>query len=1207
MNSPLATLVRLRACASRLGQVGSRHHSRDTRILFEESSTLTSGDALNSTGDTKLPQGDNTDAMDPANVLAALDPVMTKHCGSGHCLSVCKVVLDGQQLWKAQVSVPWPKQLSVDAVTSNKKESITIARARMCSALQEIGLLDNIIKQGPALEAAGEPCPLRSSSKGTSLVQDPAQNGTLSPFPSERQPCHNGAPMPPAPTQLHGAQLREVAGGNATAPSQRLKSWSQKRELGRCKSILHNIYAHVSKLKDDRSLMPVYHSNLFQDNVAHWTSKVVVRWPRDLVYEGSARNKSEAEALAAKALIQYLVTKGHVDSDLSPKTASDQEVRRHKSQRIAPVSVVLPEASVHKMQELLTEFEALVASAPRLHNDDREDEATYADELLNNAGGGDRELHDIMTGRLLRSPNGCNTRRDRELLSKAEKSWLYKTTYTYQRARTELPIFPYREEILSTINRSRVVVICGETGSGKTTQVPQFIFEDQVREGAGSLCNIVITQPRRFAAISMAKRVATERREELSDTVGYQVRLSKRLLATRGGMLFCTVGILLRHLQHNGDLQGVSHVIVDEVHERDVRTDFLLALLRELLSSNTSLKVILMSATINTEKFSEYFDDAPVIQIPGRTHPVTQFFLEDLIAENIITKAALEKCRDDSIKIVPDVLAYLMEMKPPGAILCFLPGWNEINKVRTELCKRAPPKFHEWILPLHSRLQYQEQQKIFANPPSDVRKVILSTNIAETSITVEDVTYVVDTGLHREQRFNPSTGVCLLGTFPTSQASVRQRAGRAGRVRPGESYHLFTRDVLSTWDEFKRPEIQTIDLTRVVLDAKLYCPHMSVEDVLSLVPDPPTPEMITKAIKDLQDMGLMNDNAQLTDLGHHVCHFATTPQLAKAVIYGALFGCLDSVVSTVSLLAEASNLFAIKRTSNSASRSKDIKRCYDTVGTSDHMALSHIFFRWNQLMPGAEQQSFCQRNELSSYGLDVGKGMGDDLVNTLRRVMAGIDTSSQPPATKHWGLGLNNRRDDRQLVLAALTAGLYPNVLRVLRGKIKKNQIMREGVEFACLDQKLAAISEDSLLHRTPPVYEHPWLIYYSALQPSAYQRTTVYDCSMVTSLHVLLFSGLGTHKKEGYLFDAHTNQGDTDQGCLVVDEQRLLTFRCSERDADLIWRWRRMIDYIIDLHISMEQWEANGPEETLLRCELWPRIVDATSSLLSHCSSGDA
>ncbi|XP_037271570.2 ATP-dependent DNA/RNA helicase DHX36 isoform X1 [Rhipicephalus microplus] len=1215
MNFTVARLVRLRSCAMRSVQVGSRHCSRGPRILRKESTALSSGDALSSTGDVELQQGDNTDTMDPTNTLASLDHLMAKHCGSGHCLSICKVVLDGQQQWKAEVSVKWPRKLSVDAITSSKETAISMASARMCTLLQKMGVLE-AIKQGPALEAAGEPCPFTTSSQGTSLDPNAAQNGTpLAPQTKDMVglPKHNGTPTPYPPAQLRGAQSQEVAirpqevaRRNSTAASQRLKSWTQKRELGRCKSILHNIYAHVSKLKDDSSLIPVYDSNVYQDGVAHWTSKVVVKWPRELVYEGSGRNKSEAEALAARALIQYLVVKGHVDSDLSPKTASDQEVKRRKRQRTAPVAVALPVASVHEMENLLKEFEALVASAPRLRNDDPEDEEACMDTSLNAAEGGEnKKIRDIMTGRLLRSPDEHYIRRDRELLTKAEKSWLYKTSYNYQRARTELPIYPYRDEILSAVNRKRVVVICGETGSGKTTQVPQFIFENWVREGIGSRCNIVITQPRRFAAVSMAKRVATERREELSDTVGYQVRFSKQLLSLRGGMLFCTVGILLRHLQHNSNLLGVSHVIVDEVHERDVRTDFLLALLRELLFTNATLKVILMSATINAEKFSEYFEDAPIIRIPGRTHPVNQFFLEDIIAENIVTKAALEKSRDDPIKIVPDVLTYLMEMKPPGAILCFLPGWNEINNVRAELCRRAPARFHEWILPLHSRLHYQEQQKIFASPPPDVRKVILSTNIAETSITVEDVTYVVDTGLHREQRFNPSTGVSLLGTFPTSRASVRQRAGRAGRVRPGESYHLFMRDALCTRDEFQLPEILTIDLTRVVLDAKLYCPHLCAEDVLSLVPDPPSSEMMTKAIKDLQDMGLMNDSAELTDLGHHVCQFATTPQLAKAVIYGALLGCLDSVVSTVSLLAEASNLFAIRRTAEGASRTKDIKRCYDAEAASDHIALWQIFSHWRDFVPGAERQSFCQRNELSFNGLDIGEGMVDDLVNTLKGVMAYTDALSQAPAQKHWGLNLNSRRDDRQLVLAALTAGLYPNVLRILQGKIKNNQIMREGVEFACLDQKLAAISEESLLHRVPPVYEHPWLIYYSALQPSKYQRTTVYDCSMVTSLHVLLFAGLGTHKKEGYLFDSHAKAPrGSDQGCLVVDEQPLLVFRCSERDADLIWRWRRMIDYVIDLHISMEQWEENGPEETYLRCEMWPRIVNATSSLLSHSSS---
>ncbi|KAH7978152.1 hypothetical protein HPB49_004689 [Dermacentor silvarum] len=371
-----------------------------------------------------------------------------------------------------------------------------------------------------------------------------------------------------------------------------------------------------------------------------------------------------------------------------------------------------------------------------------------------------------------------------------------------------------REDIASAINRNQGVVICGETGSGKTTQPAQFIFEDNIRGGQGSRCHIVVTQPRRIATIFMAKRVALERDAERSDTVGFRVHLTKQLLRSRGGALFCTWGILLRHLQQNVELQGVSHVFVDEVHEPDVCTDLLLALLREELSINRTRKMILTSATINTAKFSELLDGAPVIMIPGKApDPVTECILDNLVLENIV-------CGADLVRSVPEALTYIMEMKPPGAILCFLPGWNKINKVGAEDRKRAPANFHDWILPLHSRLRYQGQQKIFANPPADVRKAILSTNLAETFINVNDVEYVVDSRVRREQRINPSTGVSLLGTFPTSKATVNQRAGRVGCVQPRESYHVLTQKEFLSWDQFKSPEMQTTGITRVVLDCK---------------------------------------------------------------------------------------------------------------------------------------------------------------------------------------------------------------------------------------------------------------------------------------------------------------------------------------------------------------------------------------------------
>ncbi|KAK8773469.1 hypothetical protein V5799_011998 [Amblyomma americanum] len=604
-----------------------------------------------------------------------------------------------------------------------------------------------------------------------------------------------------------------------------------------------------------------------------------------------------------------------------------------------------------------------------------------------------------------------------------------------------------------------------------------------------------------------------------------------------------------------------------------------------------------MSATINADKFSEYFNGAPIIRIPGKIHPVTQYFLEDLVADNLVPQDALRKAASDPVRIVPEVLTFIMETKPPGAVLCFLPGWSEITWVRNELCKVAPARFHEWILPLHSQLRYREQQRIFETPPPDVRKVILCTNLAETSITVDDVVYVVDAGLQREQRFCPSTGISLLGTFPTSQASARQRMGRAGRLRPGESYHLYTRTDLASREQFALPEMQATDLTRVVLDCKLFCPSRNVKDILVLAPDPPTPERIEKAIKDLQGMGMMDANEELTDLGHYVIHFATAPQLAKAIIYSALFGCLDPVVAIAAILSESAKLF--NKDTQKTSKGKQVKACYEQTQTSDHIALSQIFDHWNFLGDDPdEQQSFCRHNALNAFCLELSKGQCMEFEGQLMRCMR-VDPS--PVAgEKEWGLAVNSRSDRCELTLAVLTAGLYPNVLRVLNGRIQNS------IEFACLDQRRATISEESLLHRVPPVYEHPWLVYYSALQPSKHQLITMYDCSMVSSLHLLLFAGQGVHIIEDYIFDARSQAPTaSNKACLIIDEQQLLTFRCSKRDADLLWRWRRMLDYMLDLHLSLDENIERCAEETYLRRELWPRIVDATAALLSQHQSG--
>lgn len=379
---------------------------------------------------------------------------------------------------------------------------------------------------------------------------------------------------------------------------------------------------------------------------------------------------------------------------------------------------------------------------------------------------------------------------------------------------------------------------------------------------------------------------------------------------------------------------------------------------------------------------------------------------------------------------------------------------------------------------------------------------------------------------------------------------------------------------------------------------------MKVEDLLSLAPDPPLPEMIVKAGEDLQAMGMMDASGELTDLGHYVVHFGTAPQLAKAIIYAALFGCLDPVVSIAALLTESANLFT-GISSDGVNRGKQMKLYYEPTQCSDHAALSQIYVNWSQLGNADDQQHFCWQNSLNPFCLELSKGLGEELVASLMRSLlqdSGRRDNNSPPGQAEWGLELNSQSDKDELVYAVLTASLYPHVLRVLEGKVKNKLVVPKGVEFSCLDNKRAVVSEDSLLHRVPPTYEHPWLVYFSALQPSQHQLTTVYDCTMVTSLHLLLFAGREVDMVEDYVYLAGMQHAPASgKACLLIDGRSVLAFRCSVEDAGLIRRWRRMLDYMLALHLSLQRSEQCSQEESVLRREIWPQIVDTTTKVLSR------
>ncbi|KPJ20464.1 Putative ATP-dependent RNA helicase DHX30 [Papilio machaon] len=346
----------------------------------------------------------------------------------------------------------------------------------------------------------------------------------------------------------------------------------------------------------------------------------------------------------------------------------------------------------------------------------------------------------------------------------------------------------YRKEITSTLETSRVLVIVGAAGCGKSTRAPAAVLK-----ALGCNTTAIVSEPRRVAAIGLAQRVADEMGEEVGDSIGYQVRLHSKVPRPSSGIvLYCTSGVLLRRLQLNPGLEGCSHVFIDEAHERDVNTDVTLLLLKRALDINPNLKVVIMSATLDTEVFTKYFDPCPIVEVPGRTFPVQVTYLNDIEEKyRIKLPMTLENCCKEDGKPqvywqeVVEVIKSVDKSESEGAILVFLPGWAEIKQVKKILDEIYAGSTTHMVLPVHSRLSTTEQTRMFEKPAPGIRKIVLATNIAETSITIPDVVYVIDTGAHKENRIKEGTGTASLETVWVSKAGAKQRTGRAGRVQPG--------------------------------------------------------------------------------------------------------------------------------------------------------------------------------------------------------------------------------------------------------------------------------------------------------------------------------------------------------------------------------------------------------------------------------------
>ncbi|ONI21426.1 hypothetical protein PRUPE_2G065300 [Prunus persica] len=403
--------------------------------------------------------------------------------------------------------------------------------------------------------------------------------------------------------------------------------------------------------------------------------------------------------------------------------------------------------------------------------------------------------------------------------------------------RKSLPAFKENERLLQAIAQNQVIVISGETGCGKTTQLPQYILESEIESGRGAFCSIICTQPRRISAMAVAERVSAERGEPLGETVGYKVRL-EGMKGKNTHLLFCTSGILLRRLLSDRNLNGITHVFVDEIHERGMNEDFLLIVLKDLLPRRRDLRLVLMSATLNAELFSNYFGGAPTIHIPDA--------LNKSSFESYSPRArdSLSCWTPDCIgfNLIEAVLCHICRKERPGAVLVFMTGWEDISCLRDQL--KAHPLLGDpnrvLLITCHGSMATSEQKLIFGRPPPNVRKVVLATNMAEASITINDVVFVVDCGKAKETSYDALNNTpCLLPSW-ISQASARQRRGRAGRVQPGECFHLYPRCVYHAFAEYQLPELLRTPLNSLCLQIKsLQVP--SIGEFLSAALQPPEP------------------------------------------------------------------------------------------------------------------------------------------------------------------------------------------------------------------------------------------------------------------------------------------------------------------------------------------------------------------------------
>ena len=852
-----------------------------------------------------------------------------------------------------------------------------------------------------------------------------------------------------------------------------------------------------------------------------------------------------------------------------------------------------------------------------------------------------------------------------------------------QQQRRALPAAKQRQEVVEAVRAHQVIVISGATGCGKSTQVPQFVLEEEIEAGRGGECYIICTQPRRISAVGLAERVSRERGDSgPGGTVGYSIRLESRQ-SEKTRLLFCTTGILLRRLvgdAEQGDaepgeagagaeddrvLEGVSHIVVDEVHERSLESDLLLLLLSDLLArrlraGRAAPKVVLMSATADAELFAGYFNralercqgrralprlDSALVDIPGFTHPVEERFLEDVLEETgyevprgskFAKKGKAEACAatrrldagssgggggaeavaeedelseysprtlesltwvDESV-INYDLLEQVMVSivgngqvpQGPSSVLVFLPGMGEIQTLKRQL--EGSPRLRGanlWVLPLHGSLPSQEQARVFERPPKGMRKVVLTTNVAETSVTVEDVVCVVDSGKMREMGFDPARGLASLQEAWVSQAAAMQRRGRAGRVRPGTCYRLFSRATFRNLAKYQSPEISRVPLDMLCLRVKSIL-KSGIAHNLARMLTAPKGVAVAGAIDALQQMRALDpEDEALTPLGRMLVRMPVDAQIGKMLVFGCLLRCLSPCLTIAAALSGRPPFLSPSDKREEANAARD--RLAAGAVRSDHLALVAAFNGWHAARERGgrrEGRLFCQENFLSIQGMEAIEASRVDYAGVLADLgFVGREyaTHVRRSGSHHAVLEGNEDRHpvdeqahNARVVKAVLCAALYPRMLRVVNPTAKFKE-----VEGGTMEKESDAKETRFYTKHHGRVFVHPrsvnfsagkfesgWLVYSSLLETS---KVFVTESSMVPAYAVLIFGG--------------RVKVDHEKGLITVDDWA--RFQASARVAVLVRELQAQTMAVFERKIA-------EPETDMHRS----RIVDALLQILS-------